>query len=271
MDFDKVFEQEMIYRLLKNRDYFIQAIPYLEPKYFDSPGTKKVFEKIKDFYSEYQQIPTIKDIITLSKKENPKDKELIKEVIKEAFDKEASHLNEELLLKETEDFIKQAIFKESLLTGVEGIKNGEEKKLQESFRMAEEAMKVSLFENFGVQIDDVDDTVEYITDNTKGLFTGIPSFDKRLGKGIYSKSLTTVLAPPGIGKTATMIAFGCEFLKQGEDVVYISLEMNEYEIMKRFYANLLDIDISTLEVMEPLLQLLSVKGYTSTVRILNPT
>jgi replicative DNA helicase len=72
-----------------------------------------------------------------------------------------------------------------------------------------------------------------------------------LGKGIYPKSLTTFLAPPGIGKTAAMIAFLCQFLRQGKDCVFISLEMSEKEVMKRVYSNLLDIDIHLLDSIDP--------------------
>jgi replicative DNA helicase len=126
-----------------------------------------------------------------------------------------------------------------------------ETKLLKAFELMEEAEKVTLDEDFGLSLDEINEMVEYFNEDYDGLLTGIKSIDRMLGKGIYPKSLTTFLAPPGIGKTAAMIAFLCQFLRQGKDCVFISLEMSEKELMKRVYSNLLDIDIHLLDSIDP--------------------
>ena len=256
-NFGDQFEIEILKELINNPEYFAKVVVYLKPKYFENIGTQKIFEKIKDFYSEYHNKPTLRDVGILLKDEPQKIKEVVVPTIKELasiIKNDADNTNNvNLLVDKTEEFIKKSIHKEALIIGAEGIGENNEEKLKKSYSLIEEAQKVSLKEDFGISIEDVDEFISYLNDdeNQRYILPGIPEFDSRLGKGIYSKSLTTFLAPPGIGKTASMIAFGCEFLKQGKDVVFFSLEMNEFEILKRIYANLLDIPINNLPIMEP--------------------
>jgi replicative DNA helicase len=169
-------------------------------------------------------------------------KESLSDIIKSKI-----HANNDLLVEKTEEFIKNSIRKDALMIGAEGIGEHDEAKIQESYVLMEQASKITLDEDFGLGLENVDEMLDYLNEDFNGLLTNIPSIDKMLGKGIYSRSLTVYLAPPGIGKTAAMISTLCQFLKQGEDCVFFSLEMSEPEVMKRIYANIFDIDIHSLD------------------------
>lgn len=52
------------------------------------------------------------------------------------------------------------------------------------------------------------------------------------------------------GKTLTMIDLACGYLKQGYNVLYITLEMAESEIMKRIDANMLDISMNLIDQLD---------------------
>lgn len=60
------------------------------------------------------------------------------------------------------------------------------------------------------------------------------------------------------GKTLSLISLACNMLRQGFNVLYITLEMSETRISERFDANLLDIDI-------PKLSDISLQSYTDRV------
>jgi replicative DNA helicase len=79
-----------------------------------------------------------------------------------------------------------------------------------------------------------------------GIKTGIKSFDRMIGDGYVSKTLHSILAASGIGKSASLVSFACNFDRQGHDVVILSLEMSESEFYKRIYANLLHIKIQDI-------------------------
>ena len=243
---DKIFEEEVLYNLINDKKYFKAVLPYLKPNYFSKPGTGELFSVIKKLYMEYNTIPNLKDIVVQVKDLPSRVKEEVVPVLKEVTSSK-SRVHHDLLIKKTEEFISRAIHTEALLLGAEAMGEDNKDKLLESFRLAEEALKVSLEEDFGTSIEQVDEAIDTYQDDEVQLLTGIDSFDYMIGKGYRTKTLHTFLAPPGIGKSATMAAYASQFLRQKKDVVVFTLEMDEFEWLKRIYANIIDIPITDLE------------------------
>jgi archaellum biogenesis ATPase FlaH len=63
--------------------------------------------------------------------------------------------------------------------------------------------------------------------------TGWKSVDAVIGGGVGRQELITVLAPSGGGKSVTMANFGCNFLQQGLNGVYITIEMRDMKVAQR--------------------------------------
>jgi replicative DNA helicase len=127
----------------------------------------------------------------------------------------------------------------------------DENKLLKSFELMEVAEKVTLDEDLGFDLENLDEAIDYYQDETQGFKLNIPSFDKRIGKGFREKTLHAIAAPAGIGKSATMAAFVSEFLKQEKNVIVFTLEMDEREWAKRIYANILNKNIKSFEESDP--------------------
>lgn len=246
-----IFEEEVLHKLIDSGEYFGAAVPYLKPKYFSEYGNSVIFETIQQYYASTGKKPNIRDVVLLLKDEPKQKRQAAADALKKVLAADI-HADGDLLLRKTEDFIKTSIHTESLILGAEAMGENDKDKLLDSFRIAEEAQKVSLDDDFGTSIYDIDSCIDYYQDQTQGLVPCIPSFDNMVGRGFREKTLHTFLAPPGIGKSATMAAFAAQFLKQGRDVVIFTLEMDEAEWMKRIYANVLDIDIYLLESMDPI-------------------
>ena len=252
MDTRAIFEEEILSRIMNDGEYFGAVTPYIKPKYFNEVGNSIIFKNIQEYYVKTGMKPNTRDLVLLIKDEAKSSRDVAKEALKKILSTE-NRSNEKLLINKTEEFIRRAIHTESLILGAEAMGENNTDKLNESFRMAEEAQKVSLDDNFGVSVSDIDHCIEYYQDQSMGLLPGIGSFDKMLGRGFREKTLHTFLAPPGIGKSATMAAFATEFLKQKKDIIIFTLEMDEAEWMKRIYSNLLDIDIFLLETIDPII------------------
>jgi len=246
-----IFEQEILNKIMTDGTYFGSVVPYLEPKYFQEVGNSLVFKNIHQYYVDTGKKPNIKDLILMIKDEPKSEKIVAAGALKQIMAKESVRAAESLLISKTEEFIKKSIHTESLILGAEAMGENNSEKLAESFRIAEMAQKVSLDEDFGTGVEEINKNIEYYQDTTMGLLPGITSFDKMLGRGFREKTLHTFLAAPGIGKSATMATFATQFLKQKKDVVVFTLEMDESEWMKRIYANLLNMDIFLLETVDP--------------------
>ncbi len=243
-----LLETEVISTLLDNPKYFGQTIHHLKKEYFSDIGSATLFETIKEHYNEFQSIPTIKDVI-LSHKTSSKQ---VKDIVKLAIQKlktDTTKTNLDLLIKQTELFIKDAIFTKAILLGAEALGSHNQDKKLESFALAEESVKVSLDTDFGIFVEEIDKRFDDYQSKI-GLKLNIPSFDDIIGDGFLPKTLHLIMAASGVGKSAMLCSFAVQFLLQSRDVVIISLEMSESEIYKRIDSNLFDIPIRGLGQIE---------------------
>jgi hypothetical protein len=71
-------------------------------------------------------------------------------------------------------------------------------------------------------------------------------FNKITKGGVPSKTLNIALAGTGVGKSLFMCHSASNFLNQGQNVLYITLEMAEERIAERIDANLMDVTIDDL-------------------------
>jgi len=243
----ELLESEIINYLINDKNYFENTFSYLKDDYF-SPEYQVFYKAIKEYYSEYKSNPSIKELILLFKDKPKKDKELLKEKIDELKYKDAE-VNEDFLIQSTEKFIKQKIFEQAIITGAESLSHKDENKFHKSFQLAEEAVKVSLNTDFGTELYDIDKRFEeYLPQN--GLKLGIQSFDKVIGDGYTPGTLHLIISPSGVGKSAMLSTFAVQFLLQKRDVVLLSLEMSEAQFYKRIDANICDINIHDLGVID---------------------
>ena len=249
-EISQLLEEEIIAGLLSDRTFFTAVIHYLEPKYFEDQGNQLLLKGIKDVYLNYTKIPTIKELLLTFKDASKDEKKLVGAAVKTVNQVKLSHqLNEEMLIELTEKFIKAAIFAESVIMGAEALGTHNHDKMNESFKIAQEAVKVTLTSDLGIRLDEIDKRFdEYLPQN--GLKLNIPSFDDVIGDGYTPSTLHLIISPSGVGKSALLSTFAVQFLKQGRDVVLLSLEMSEAQFYKRIDANLFDVDIYDLGTID---------------------
>jgi replicative DNA helicase len=75
----------------------------------------------------------------------------------------------------------------------------------------------------------------------------IEMLNKITNGGLTRKSLTMLLAVSGGGKSLVMSHMAAGFLREGYNVLYISMEMSEEKIAERIDANLLDIEVDKIK------------------------
>ena len=242
-----ILETEILANLLNNRAYFSDTIYHLDKSHFTEMGTSLVFEGIKNHYLDFQKTPSIKELLLSFKDQNKKVKENVKPIFQEI--QSSKPIDSSMLLDLTEKFIKMSMFGDAIMKGADALSSKNEDLMTESFALAEDAVKVTLQSDLGVQLHEIDKIFDEFKEKP-GIKLGIPSFDQMIGDGFTPKTLHSVMAASGVGKTAAMIAFAVQFLLQKKDVVIVSLEMSEAEMYRRLYANIYDIDIGTLGIID---------------------
>lgn len=79
---------------------------------------------------------------------------------------------------------------------------------------------------------------EVMTDRFEPISTGIDQLDKALSGGLERKTLVTLAAAPGAGKTAIAQYLLENMAEKGHNVVYVNLEMDRSQLLSRSIARL---------------------------------
>ena len=247
----ELLEQEVITHLLHDNEYFESVFPFIKSEYFDYE-LGVVVQHIEKFYKKYHKSPTLKELVILFKESSKQEKEIIKSKIQDIRVYEP--MDHDFLIDATEKFIKRKIFEKAIITGAEGLSKNDEDKVQDSFQLAEESVKITLESDTGIELQDVDSRFDdYLPQN--GIKLDIPSFDKVIGDGYTPGTLHLIISPSGVGKSAILSTFAVQFLLQKRDVVLLSLEMSEAQFYKRIDSNICDVPIHQLgEVDKQLLK-----------------
>ena len=153
--------------------------------------------------------------------------------------------NTDFMVEETVKFIKDSIFYKSLEIGSEGLMNKDETKIKKSQALVEEMNKIQVDSNLGLDFDDIESQIEYYSKREFGIKTQHKSFNKRLGTGFLPGTLNVLLAAQGVGKSLLMCDFISGMLQDKKNILMVSLEMSENEMLKRIHANVFDIGVNT--------------------------
>lgn len=246
----KDFEYSILKNLIEEPEYFTKVFGLLHPKYFEDSGARGLFKLLKEYYAEYKNIPGILELATKIKDTSNADtRSILVSAVKKLNEHQAEFKELEFLLNETVMFIKDALYLEGLTVGAEGLEKKSDDLKAKSKRIFDEMYKISIDDNISLDFDDIEDIIAHFSSKDVGLLTKHKEFDSRLGAGLLPGTLNMIMAAQGVGKSLLMCDIASSLLTQNKNVLIVSLEMADYEMMKRIYANVLDVDIATFAEM----------------------
>ena len=238
------FEYILLKNLLSNGVFFNKTFSFLQSKFFQSEGPRKIFNLIKDYYKEYNSVPTCIELV--SKIKDTSNSELRKELaqsLKQVNDTEIVN-NTEFLCDETLKFAKDALYLEALTIGAEGLQNKSDDLKLKAQRILDERAQLNIDDKIGIEFSDSEEMIKYFSERNLGILTQHKELNKRLGTGFLPGTLSVILAGQSVGKSLMMCDLISGMLMQNKNILMVSLEMSQNEMMKRIYANCLDIDVN---------------------------
>lgn len=245
---DKV-ELLILKNLIFNEEYTRKVLPFLKSDYFQDYTQKVLFEEINSFVSQYNKLPT-KDALEIEiSRRTDLNENSFKEVntALESFEYEPVSLD--WLMTTTESWCKDSAVYIAIRKSISIADGNDDKVGRDAIpSILQEALAVSFDNNIGHDyFENSEERFEYYHD----VETKIPFELSRLNQitkgGVTSKTLNMILGTTNAGKTICLCSFASSYLRQGKNVLYITLEMSEEQIAKRIDANLLDINIDNIE------------------------
>ena len=236
-------EDSIIQSLFYNAEYFSRVYPSLKEIHFSEKPNQDIFREIQKYVKDHEVSPSLKDIALKIKNSssysNDDKKKLITKISN--IQKSDKHENLDFILKETQDYIKKTQLTSAIMESVDIIKEGKE--FDPIIDKFTSALNVSFDTDPGLDYNEsLVERQEYYHKSITGISTGVKSIDKTLNGGFMDKTLNVFLSVSGGGKSAMLVSVGANMLLKGKNILYITLEMSEKEIAKRFDANILAID-----------------------------
>lgn len=244
-------ENIILKNIIEDKSYFNRVKSILNPKIFTENSSSEIYKIITDFYEKYQNIPTLQEI-ALKAQDLP-----IREVRSNIATKlrEISlqeNINKDFLDDLSVKFVKDQMFTQALMFGSEFIDKKDENAKQKAKDLIEKAQLISINDDLGSDYNNIDERIDYYQNPKKGIkFQRFESLNKYIGDGFLKGTLNVFLAPAGVGKSLLMSTTIGDFLCQGLNILLISMEMSNFEFMKRIDADLLDIEINSLKNVDP--------------------
>ncbi len=239
-------EEILLKQLLSVNEVFSKVIPIIEPKYFTQQGCARIIKLAKDYYIKYSTIPTLQEIIVMIREvPNAELRKAIATDLK-VINSHEIIANTEFVLEKFVNFIKNSIFTEALIIGSDAIQEKNEEKILKSKELMEEMSKISINSDLGLDFDNIQEMIDYYENKLYGIKTQHNELNKRLGPGFLPGTLSIIMAASGIGKSLLMTDVISGNIKDNKNVLLISMEMQDKEIMKRVHANALDLPINHL-------------------------
>ena len=235
--------------IVKNEDFCRKVIPHVKSEYFENEK-KPVYELILSFISKFNKVPNVTALeveFQSSAALNRSDANDILSCIKSIDQGEPS--DTDWLLNRTEEWCKQRAVTIAIVKSI-SIIDGKDKKHTEGAipDILSKALAISFDTNIGHDyLENVDQRYDfYHLQEDKSPFD-IDLLNTITKGGVSRKTLNIVLAGTGVGKSLAMCHFAADNLRQGKNVLYITLEMAEEKIAERIDANLLDVQIDQIE------------------------
>ena len=241
-------EETIVSNLLFSDEYSRKVIPFLKMEYFSDTVDAAVVSEVVDYLNKYDR-PITKEILEIqcANRKDMSDNELSR-AIELVASLEDKGTNKVWLVEETEKFCQQRALYNSIIKSI-SIFEGRDKNLsKESIpKLLQDALAVSFDVSVGHDyFKDAEARYDFYSLDEERIPFDLTLLNKIMKGGMPGKSLIVVAAQSGGGKSLFMTHVAASTLRQGKNVLYITLEMAEERISERIDANLLKVDIDAL-------------------------
>ena len=244
-------EQTILRNILTDEDYMRKVLPFIKPDYFE--GIYRIlFNEAGKFVGKYNKLPTAESFkieVDQSDRLSGENYTVAVDIIPQLFAKE--EIDEKWLLDTTEKWCQDRAIYNAVMESI-SIIDGKHESLTKGALpdLLSKALGVAFDTNVGHDyVDNAEERWDFYNQEETRIPFDLEYFNAITKGGIPNKTLNIALAGTGVGKSLFMCHVASSALVDGNNVLYITMEMAEERIAERIDANLLNIPIDQLETM----------------------
>ena len=245
-------ETKILSNLVYDEQYCRKVIPFIKTDYFSERKEAILSKIIVEFFTKYNK-PLTKEILSIEvgNRTDINDKELA-EINSYVDTMTHEEVNESWMLEQTEKFCKDKAVYNAILHSIRIIDGGDKVNTKDSIpSILSDALAISFDNHVGHDyIEDSDARYDYYHRVEEKVPFDLDMFNKITKGGLSKKTLNIVLAGTGVGKSLFMCHVAAGVLTLGKNVLYITMEMAEERIAERIDANLLNLTMDELKVID---------------------
>jgi len=228
------FQNKCLTSLVTDRSFLERIVDILSPDYFETSSHKWIVEKATKYFLQYKDIPT-PNVFAVMVTELDDEMRLMKQSIADLLtvvygyvsDSDLKYVKEQFL-----EFCRNQTLKNAIMKSVDFLKQGEYESIK---NVVDNALRAGMERNLGHDyFGDVDKRMENVARDC--IKTHWEIIDQHLDGGLGKGELGFIVAPAGSGKTWLLCRLGAEAMRQGKNVLHVSLELNENYIGLRYDA-----------------------------------
>jgi replicative DNA helicase len=247
-------ETIILKNLIHNDEFTRKVIPFIKSEYFTNNTNKLLFNEVNSFVNKFKNLPTHEAlVINFTEKTNLTEEQLksVVDELDEIFKLKDEKSELAWLVTQTEKFCQDRAIYNAIMDSVNILDDKTHSKSRgEIPKLLADALGVSFDSSIGHDyINDSDSRYDFYHKTEKRIAFDLDIFNKITKGGIPIKTLSIALAGTGVGKSLFMCHMAASCIAQGNNVLYITLEMAEEKIAERIDANLLNVTLDELAAM----------------------
>jgi replicative DNA helicase len=247
-------ETTILKNLVYSEEYTRKVLPFIQADYFSDNKEKIVFKLVSEFINKYKTLPTHEALVidlTDSKTLNDVEVKGALNLLEEINQNKKEPTEQQWLVEQTEKFCQDKAIYNAIMESVSILDDTKSTKSKgEIPKLLSNALGVSFDSNVGHDyINDSSSRFDFYHKQESRIPFDIDLLNKITKGGLPNKTLNICLAGTGVGKSMFMCHVAASCLSQGQNVLYITLEMAEERIAERIDANLLNVSMNDLHSM----------------------
>lgn len=244
-------ERAIINALLYNERYCRGVVHHIKKEYFADGSYQEVFTLISEYIGKYGSMPTKEAIIVEldDKKLSEGIHEEAMKIVQYATDEGSDY---QWLMDITEKWAQERAIYNGIMRSI-NILDGKDKLMDKGGipTLLSEALSICFDNRMGHNyFEDAEAQWEYYRNPLNKVAFSLDILNQLTKGGVTRKTLSIVMAGINTGKTTWLIQMAKDYLQQGLNVVYFTLEIGEEVLRERCDVSMFDMNFDEMRALE---------------------